>query len=44
MLGNPPLPFIASIWRMSFFWLPPLIIFCIWWGYWWANNLSLFDY
>jgi hypothetical protein len=41
------LPFIASIWRMSFFWFPPLIIFiifCIWWGYWWANNLALFDY
>jgi hypothetical protein len=37
----------ASIWRMSFFWFPPFIIriiFCIWWGYWWANNLGLFDY
>jgi len=29
MLGNPPLPFMASIWRMSFFWFPPLIIFII---------------
>ncbi|MGA2692110.1 MAG: hypothetical protein ABSF76_07060, partial [Opitutaceae bacterium] len=29
---NHPLPFMASIWRMSFFWFPPLIIriiFCI---------------
>jgi hypothetical protein len=23
------LPFIASIWRMSFFWFPPRIIFII---------------
>jgi len=25
--GNPPLPFIASIWRTSYFWFPPLTIF-----------------
>ena len=32
MPGNPPVPFIASTWRMSFFWFPPFIIriiFCI---------------
>jgi hypothetical protein len=27
--GKPPLPFIASIWRMSFFPPPPFIIFII---------------
>ncbi len=42
--GNPPLPLMASIWRMSFFWFPPriiLIIFCICCGYCVANNLAL---
>jgi hypothetical protein len=29
MPGNPPFPFMASIWRMSFFWFPPRIIFII---------------
>ncbi len=27
--GNPLLPVVASIWRMSFFWFPPRIIFII---------------
>jgi len=30
--GKPPFPFIASIWRIIFFWFPPFIIrmtFCI---------------
>ncbi len=45
--GNPPSPFMASIWRMSFFWFPPFImriIFCICCGYCAANNLALLDY
>jgi hypothetical protein len=29
MPEGPPSPLIASIWRMSFFWFPPLIIFII---------------
>jgi len=41
------LPFIASIWRMSFFWFPPfiiLIIFCICCGHCAGDNLFLQDY
>ena len=41
--GNPPLPFIASIWRIIFFPPPPRIIFIIFCIGWKCDRLTGYD-